>query len=709
MVKKKIISCLRGVLAGCFLAVCGVSMVQAAELSDGFTGENAEAKEQVVGMDEDANVFVLEEDSVASVNEGIAPCALDDFFVNFATKSSTETTSYTEAETGTAGYVCGKYGADAIYLGTESDGKIRFMMGGVIGLVNASEVELVSKDAAVSYNYYEVVGGKLIHRITTNMYSSSYSSSLNNGPAPDYLETGVKYFSYDGHYFYTDLDVMVSDYRAEHRDNAVNSSDPFYNYFQYLPLRSYTSYSKDELTDLINARVKDGSKMKDLGSALVENQDEYGTNALLVAGVAANESAWGMSNICQSKNNLFGINAIDSTPGQSSYYYPSPEACVKDYTQHFLSEQYLNPNNWKFFGAFLGNKASGMNVKYASDPYWGEKAAAVAWQLDENGGNQDQYIYTLGVKDMISSDHTNLNIRKEATTASDIIYKTKAQSNHTFIILDTTPVNNFYMVRSEPVLKEDRSGIASGIGTYDKSYMYLYASCDYITIISQGTGIQAAEHTWGEWTVVTEPTYDAEGLRERTCKDCGKTETERIEQLIRNPFTDVKEDYFFYEPVLWAVENGVTDGTSDTTFSPFASCSRGQVVTFLWRAAGSPEPTSTANPFKDVTASDYYYKAVLWAVEKGITQGTASNKFSPKDTCTRAHVVTFLYRLVGEPSVTAANPFKDVPGYAYYVNAVLWAVDSGITDGITNTTFEPDTVCNRGTAVTFLYRAFGDV
>ncbi|MBR6826121.1 MAG: S-layer homology domain-containing protein, partial [Oscillospiraceae bacterium] len=172
-----------------------------------------------------------------------------------------------------------------------------------------------------------------------------------------------------------------------------------------------------------------------------------------------------------------------------------------------------------------------------------------------------------------------------------------------------------------------------------------------------------------------------------------------------NPFTDVKEKDYFYDPVLWAVANGITTGTSKTTFSPEKPCTRAQVVTFLWRAAGSPEPSQTDNPFTDVPAGQYYYKAVLWAVEEGITTGTSKTTFGPDKSCTRAQVVTFLWRAAGEPAPEKNdNPFTDVPAGQYYYNAVLWAVGKGITTGTSKTTFGPDKPCTRGQIVTFIYR-----
>ena len=169
-------------------------------------------------------------------------------------------------------------------------------------------------------------------------------------------------------------------------------------------------------------------------------------------------------------------------------------------------------------------------------------------------------------------------------------------------------------------------------------------------------------------------------------------------------FTDVSTSAYYYDAVLWAVENGVTEGTSATTFSPDMACTRAQMVTFLWRAAGSPEPTTANNPFTDVQAGSYYYDAVLWAVEQGITSGTNATTFAPDATCTRAQTVTFLYRAAGSPAVSGGS-FADVSADAYYADAVAWAVSEGVTVGTSDTTFSPDMDCTRAQIVTFMYRA----
>ena len=173
-------------------------------------------------------------------------------------------------------------------------------------------------------------------------------------------------------------------------------------------------------------------------------------------------------------------------------------------------------------------------------------------------------------------------------------------------------------------------------------------------------------------------------------------------------FVDVPEGSYYEEAVAWAVENGITKGTSDTTFEPNGICTRAQAVTFLWRAAGSPAPKTSTIPFTDVKAGSYYYDAVLWAVENGITKGTSDTTFSPDVTCSRAQIVTFLWRSQGVPAAGAVNPFTDVKADAYYADAVLWAVKEDVTKGTTDTTFDPNADCTRAQIVTFIWRALAE-
>ena len=444
--------------------------------------ENSQRLEEITGMEEDGEIYeVTVEDGMVEETVNARARTAGPLIVNFNTKSSSVNTDYTDTVTGDSGYTNGSYGADAAYLGT-SGGKIKFMLAGVVGLVDPDDVELVEYSTAESVSYYEVSGGKLIHYITYNLNSSKYASSLNNGPAPSYLSAGTKYYSYDGHYFYKDYQTMLNDYQNGSRGNSVNSGSPFYNYYQYLPLRSQTAYSADSLNSIINGKVSSSSKLKGTGSSFVKYQDTYGVNALLSLSVAANESGWGTSSISQKKNNLFGLNAVDSSPGTSANTYASADECIRQFMGNYMSAKYLNPDKWQYYGGFLGNKASGINVKYASDPYWGEKAAAIAWTLDGLGGNADQDRYTIGVKEGSSS----VNVRSGSSTSAAKLYTTGSQLSHAVLVLNSEAENGFYRIQSDAVLNADRTATSSS-SEYDFDAMYAYISSDYVTVVSRGS------------------------------------------------------------------------------------------------------------------------------------------------------------------------------------------------------------------------------
>lgn len=170
-----------------------------------------------------------------------------------------------------------------------------------------------------------------------------------------------------------------------------------------------------------------------------------------------------------------------------------------------------------------------------------------------------------------------------------------------------------------------------------------------------------------------------------------------------NFFTDVHAEDYYYDAVLWAAQEGVTGGTSDTLFAPNAGCTRAQAVTFLWRAAGSPEP-KTLSSFADVPADAYYAKAVAWAVENGVAKGVSETAFAPDAACTRAQIVTFLWRAQQSPASSGENPFADVPADAYYAQAVAWAVANDVAKGVSETAFAPNDHCTRAQIVTLIYR-----
>lgn len=251
------------------------------------------------------------------------------------------------------------------------------------------DLVLVPINQVTNPSYYKVEGGILYHFISSDLRAGSQrGTTLKIGPAPEYLQQGIKYLSYDGRYFYNGsniaagLDTLISDLQAGHKNNSVNANNAYYNYYNYLPFRSRTSYTASDLNRFIEGNTDSTSKLRGTGKAFIEAQNSYGVNALLALGVAINESAWGESSIAHSKNNIFGMNAVDSSPGESANYFKTVGDSITEFCNYYISRGYSDPSDWRYFGGFLGNKNMGANVKYASDPFWGEKAAAYAFNAD---------------------------------------------------------------------------------------------------------------------------------------------------------------------------------------------------------------------------------------------------------------------------------------------------------------------------------------
>ncbi|RGU93411.1 hypothetical protein DWW31_08670 [Clostridium sp. AF15-17LB] len=499
----------------------GTSGEQASAVS-GMKDENAQRLEKVTGMDENGNVFEVDDSDGTFENGGNAQyfrSASNELVVNFNTKGNA-VTNYTEAASGNAGYTNGAYGADGAYLGMEN-GKVKFMMSGVIGLVSASEVQVVRlSDTAVVSGYY-VSGGRLIHGVVGDMTTPGYASRLDNGPAPSYLSGGTTYYSYDGHYFYTNYGTMITDYQKNTRSHSVNANNPYYNYFQYLPLRSKTGYSAAQLSSAINGKAtSSSSKMRNTGTQFVNQQNTYGINALVMAGIAANESGWGTSSICQSKNNLFGLNAVDSSPGTSAGTYASVDECIRQFANGWMSRGYVYPNDSRYRGGFLGNKGSGMNVKYASDPFWGEKAAAVMYTLDASGGGKDSGKYTIGIKDTLYGSGNNVNVRSSNSTSSAALYKTGIHTSYAVLLKESQASGSFYKIQSDAVLNSGRTAVSAGVGEYNFDNMYAFISSDYITVVNKGSDT-AVPKTLSSISISTPPAktvytvgekFDASGM-----------------------------------------------------------------------------------------------------------------------------------------------------------------------------------------------------
>ena len=293
---------------------------------------------------------------------------------------------------------------------------------------------------------------------------------------------------------------------------------------------------------------------------------------------------------------------------------------------------------------------------------------------------------------------------------------TTVKANTTYKWRFTPDDDNYTTLTGEVELYHKSS---SGGGWYD-SYYTIKATAGTGGSISPSGSVSVREGRDQTFTITPDKSYAVSNVK-IDGKSIGAVKSYTFENVRRthtievifmkangNPqtgvFVDVATGSYYEDAVDWAVENGITQGTDATHFTPDGICTRAQAVAFLWRAAGSPKPETRTMPFTDVPAGSYYYDAVLWAVENDITKGTSDTTFSPNMTCTRAQIVAFLWRSEKSPAAGTANPFADVKSAAYYADAVLWAAKKDITKGTTNTTFSPDADCTRAQIVTFLWR-----
>ena len=438
--------------------------------------------------------------------------------VNFRTKSRASlNTNYVDAVTGESGYTNGYYAADAAFLGYEN-GKVKFMLSGVVGLVNASEVEVLDATEDWYVSFYRCEQGVLKHYIKNSMYGNSYSSAITVGEMQSYMKNNVYYYSYDGHYFYTDYIDMLDDYLNDTRANAINADEPYYNYYQFVSNRSKTGFTADDINNYVkyylgSSYTSAKTKMYQMGQYYIQYQNQYGANALAVFGVSANESDFGTSNIAKTKNNLFGHNAVDSDPDMANGY-SSPQNSIKDHAKYYVNLWYSTPKYSTYHGSFLGDKASGM-LSYASDPYWGEKAAHWAWSLD---------IYTKGKSDvgsetLVFKSQGAVNVRKEPSTTSTVLYTTPANENMSFVLLGevkgttVSGSNVWYKIQLDTPLTSNRSSIDySGTGySFENSYGYIHSSLlsknGYIT--DSGTDDDSSQITYKKGDVNNNGKIDA--------------------------------------------------------------------------------------------------------------------------------------------------------------------------------------------------------
>ena len=466
------------------------------ELENNSSIETKNGNKEVIGqtkfVDENGNITTVDvyDGTTGEVYNPRLRVVSTANMVNFNCSSAGTTTEFVDYYTGQAGYISKASAADAAFLGYEN-GKVKFMISGVTGLVDPSKVEVLTQGTYYASNYEVNSSGNLYHYISNNVNATGNQGNSNYvGKGPSYLTKGKEYYSYDGHYFYENYNTMITDYKNNVRTNSVNPSTPYYNYFQYLPMRSKTNYTAQELTTYLNNKANSStSKLNNTGDMFIKYQNKYGVNALMAASFAALESGWGKSSIAQNKNNLFGMNATDANPSEDAKKYSSVEACIEDFASNWMSKKYLNGTYTSLFrGGYFGDKGSGIFGKYSSDPYEGEKCASIAENMDASISGKDKNYYTIGVKDVAGTSRTNLNVRQSSNISSTVLYTTIKNPSYAFIVRKKTPENEFYEIQSDSVLNSNRTAVSTST-EYNYDSDYAYVSSNHLTIVNNGNDI----------------------------------------------------------------------------------------------------------------------------------------------------------------------------------------------------------------------------
>lgn len=422
--------------------------------------------------------------------------------INFRTKKCSVNTEYKIDGREETGYLNGCYGSDALYLDTSKDGKqFKFLMGGVVGWVDRKDVELLNyydEKEVASVSHYVVKDNTFLHKGTTNPSESAYAFSLDVG-LPFEETAYAYYYSYDGHYFYPSFSSMSDDYQNDTRENAINADTPYFNYYQYLSHRSISNYSASDINSYITKELgytslptgfpmaKNQSMLYNSGRAFIDAQNKYSTNAIMMMSLAINESAYGTSELAYTKNNLFGHAAYDASPSQSANKYANAAESILVHASVFLNQGYLNACDGfdgtgtcnsdranRYRGAFFGDKQSGMNVRYASDPYWGEKAAAFYRKFDQAMGNKDTGFDTF----IKAVDHASIYAKPDRN--STVLYETATLQYDSFLLLDTitNDQGTWYQIKSDAPIRNDATQVDHNSDAYHTKSQAVYIHAD---------------------------------------------------------------------------------------------------------------------------------------------------------------------------------------------------------------------------------------
>lgn len=394
----------------------------------------------------------------------------------------------------TVGYIRGGTPDEAAMIEYDNNTKrVKIKVAGIVGWIDkkyrsydVNSYDIVPISWVTTPQSYTVTDSTLVHNFPGNVYGTKAKSSLTIDRKPSMLDVGT-YYSYDGHYFYTDLKTLLTDYKNDNYNQAVNKDVPYYNYYQYLSFRTKTNYTSENINQYISLRTNDKeSKMLNTGEYFINAQNNYGVNAILMMAIGMNESGRGTSDIAKLKNNLFGLNAVDAAPGELASSFVSVEDCINNYAYGWLSYGFLDPRDYRFYGANLGNKYQGLNYKYASDPFWSEKAASYYYDIDNMFSFQDHNTYQLAV---LNNDYSNTVYPKKTVGGADVSnsYQYKLKDTPIVILEEVegpavNGITTWYKIQSDATLDSNLDCVGSSkdnprvIYNWDSNHVYVNAS-----------------------------------------------------------------------------------------------------------------------------------------------------------------------------------------------------------------------------------------
>ena len=437
-------------------------------------------------LEEYDNLLILEDDKVIKMEYGV---------VEFISDSCRLNNDYSSIYNG-SNYLNSCYSSEAAYIDTDNNYKnVSFMLSGDIGKISIDEIKLIPYEALdKSLSTYIVKDNYLIHNIKTSLEDNYYAYSNKLDFKLDYLKDNKEYFSYDGHYFYDDFKVMIDDYRSGNFVNAINMENAYYNYYMYLPHRSYTNYNKSDIQKYFDDVLHIDGKIQYYDDLNYDNANDdvnlsqlyneldsffgyenlYGANAMLMLSLSSHESAYGKSYLAFTKNNLFGHAAYDSDPERNASRYENVEGSIYSHAKYFISRLYGNIYSKVYYGSFIGDKKSGMNVLYSSDPYWSEKIASLYFTYDEALGLKDYNSYSLGI--VRNKDVIRVYKDSNLSSSSFSIYNIK---NYSFIILEE--LDDVYKVQVDPSFSNEYLyDPENSIGYIDKDIIDIHLNQDTI-------------------------------------------------------------------------------------------------------------------------------------------------------------------------------------------------------------------------------------